>query len=46
VIDLENQVYGLEAKVRDLKAKLSRCENPDAPDYTEEEMDAMSNEEQ
>lgn len=42
VIDLENQVYGLEAKVRDLKAKLSRCENPEAPDYTEEEMDAMS----
>lgn len=45
VIDLENQVYGLEAKVRDLKARLSRCENPDAPDYTEEEMDAMSYEE-
>ena len=42
VIELENKVYGLEAKVRDLKAKLSRCENPDAPDYTEEEMDAMS----
>jgi hypothetical protein len=42
VIDLENQVYGLEAKVRDLKAKLSRCENPDASDYTEEEMEAMS----
>lgn len=46
VIDLENQVYGLEAKVRDLKAKLSRCENPDNPNYTDEEMDAMSNEEQ
>jgi hypothetical protein len=45
VIDLENQVYGLEAKVRDLKARLSRCENPDAPDYTEEEMNAMSYEE-
>jgi len=45
VIELENKVYGLEAKVRDLKAKLSRCENPDAPDYTEAEMDAMSFEE-
>jgi len=32
-----------EAEIRDLKAKLSRLENPDNPNYTEEEMDAMSN---
>ncbi len=31
-----------EKEIRDLKAKLSRCENPDNPQYTEEEMDAMS----
>ena len=29
----------------DLKAKLSRLENPDAPHYTDEEIDAMSYEE-
>ena len=29
----------------DLKAKLSRLENPDAPSYTDEEIDAMSYEE-
>ena len=32
----------LEAEIRDLKAKLSRCQNPDNPNYTDEEMDAMS----
>ena len=42
VIDLENQVYGLEAKVRDLKAKLARCENPDAEQYLDEEIEAMT----
>jgi len=42
VIPLENKNYELEKQVRDLKAKLSRCENPDAPDYTEEEMEAMT----
>jgi hypothetical protein len=30
-----------EAEIRDLKAKLSRCENPDNPNYTDEEIDAM-----
>jgi hypothetical protein len=29
----------------DLKAKLSRLENPDAPQYTDEEIDAMCSEE-
>jgi hypothetical protein len=42
VIDLESQIYGLEAKVRDLKAKLSRLENPDNPNYTDQEIDAMT----
>jgi len=28
--------------IRDLKAKLSRCQNPDNPNYTDEEMDAMT----
>jgi hypothetical protein len=28
----------------DVRAKLSRLENPDNPHYTEEEMEAMTNE--
>jgi hypothetical protein len=36
------EVCKLEAEVRDLKAKLSRCENPDAEQYLPEEMDAMT----
>ena len=31
-----------EKEVRDLKAKLSRLENPDNPNYTDEELDAMT----
>jgi hypothetical protein len=38
----DRDIKKLEAEVRDLKAKLSRLENPDNPQYTEEEMDAMS----
>jgi hypothetical protein len=30
-----------QAEILDLKAKLSRCENPDAPNYTEDEINAM-----
>lgn len=30
------------AQIHDLKAKISRLENPDNPQYTDEEMDAMS----
>lgn len=44
VEDYTSEVCKLEAQVRDLKAKLSRLENPDNPQYTEEEMDAMSHE--
>jgi len=42
VIPLENKIYALEGQIRDLKAKLSRYENPDNSQYTEEEMDAMT----
>ena len=42
VIPLENKIYALEGELRDLKAKLSRYENPDAEQYTDEEMEAMS----
>jgi len=42
VIPLENKIYALEEQIRDLKAKLSRYENPDNTQYTEEEMDAMT----
>ena len=42
VEDYRDEVCKLEAEVRDLKAKLSRLENPDNPQYTDEEMDAMS----
>ena len=45
VIELENKVYAQEKEIKDLKAKLSRYENPDNPNYTEEEIDAMSYEE-
>lgn len=31
----------LEDEIRNLKAKLSRLENPDNPNYTDEEMEAM-----
>jgi len=33
-----------EAEIRDLKAKLSRCQNPDNPNYTDEEVDAITEE--
>lgn len=45
VIELENKIYAQKAEIRDLKAKLSRFEQPDNPQYTDEEMDAMSSEE-
>jgi hypothetical protein len=40
----DNYVGKLETEIRDLKAKLSRFENPDNPNYTDEEMDAMCSE--
>lgn len=38
----DNEVKSLKAENLDLKAKLSRALNPDAPQYTVEEIDAMS----
>jgi hypothetical protein len=40
--EYENEVYQLTKTITDLRAKLSRCENPDNPQYTDEEMDAMT----
>lgn len=45
VIQLENKIYAQEQEIRDLKAKLARCENPNAQHYLEEEISAMSYEE-
>ena len=44
VIPLENKICDLEKQVRDLKAKLARCQNPDAEQYLDEEIDAMTDE--
>jgi hypothetical protein len=41
VEDYRDELCKLEAEIRDLKAKLSRALNPDAPQYLPEEMDAM-----
>lgn len=40
--DYSELIDKLEEEISDLKAKLSRFENPDNPQYTDEEMDAMS----
>jgi hypothetical protein len=44
--EIENQqddeIAKLKAEIIDLKAKLSRLENPDNPQYTDEEMNAMT----
>ena len=37
----DNEVESLRAEILNLKAQLSRALNPDAPQYTEEEMSAM-----
>ncbi len=41
-VQRDKDIKKLKAEVRDLKAKLSRLENPDNPQYTDEEMDAMT----
>ena len=38
----DDDCRAMEAEIRDLKAKLSRALNPDNPQYTDEEMDAMT----
>ena len=40
--DYSKELRRLEDEIYDLKAKLSRLEQPDNPNYTEEEMDAMT----
>jgi hypothetical protein len=40
--DYAKEFRKLEDEIYDLKAKLSRLEQPDNPNYTEEEMDAMT----
>lgn len=37
----ETEILKLQFEVSDLKAKISRLENPENPQYTDEEMDAM-----
>lgn len=39
--DYSKELRKLEDEIYDLKAKLSRLEQPDNPQYTDEEMDAM-----
>jgi hypothetical protein len=39
--DYRDEVCKLEAEIRNLKAKLSRFKQPDNPQYTDEEMDAL-----
>lgn len=40
--DYDKEVKKLEEEICNLEAKISRLENPDNPQYTDEEMDAMS----
>jgi hypothetical protein len=40
--DYSKEFCKLQDEIYDLKAKLSRCEQPDNPNRTEEEMDAMT----
>jgi hypothetical protein len=37
----DDECRALEDEIRDLKAKLSRLEQPDNPQYTDEEISAM-----
>jgi hypothetical protein len=40
--DYAKEINKLNSEIYDLKAKLSRLENPENPNYTDEEMDAMT----
>ena len=42
VVELENKIYAQEKEILDLKARLARCENPDAQHYLQEEIDAIT----
>jgi hypothetical protein len=43
-IELEKENWNLISKIRDLSAKLSRLQDPDNPNYTDEEVEAMTEE--
>jgi hypothetical protein len=43
-IELERENRNLISKIRDLSAKLSRLQDPDNPNYTDEEVEAMTEE--
>jgi len=43
--DYAKEFRKLQDEIYDLKAKLSRCEQPDNPQYTDEEMSAMTRQE-
>jgi hypothetical protein len=45
IMDIDDHIKKLrefQEEIMDLKAKISRLENPDNPQYTEEEMNAMT----
>lgn len=42
--DYSKEFSEMQDEIYDLKAKLSRCQQPDNPQYTEEEMEAMTSE--
>ena len=44
--DYAKEFRKLEDEIYDLKAKLSRCQQPDNPNYTDEEIEAMTAENQ
>ena len=44
--DYGKEIGQLRDEIYDLKAKLSRCQQPDNPNYTDEEMEAMTAENQ
>jgi hypothetical protein len=46
VEDYAKELRKLEDEIYDLKAKLSRCQQPDNPNYTDEEIEAMTAENQ
>jgi hypothetical protein len=44
ILEYDEEFRQASNTIRDLKAKLSRFENPDNPNYTDEEMDAICSE--
>jgi hypothetical protein len=44
ILELERENWNLISKVRDLSAKLSRLQDPDNPNYTNEEVEAITEE--